>query len=70
MLVAPHGDLFTQKNERKHSERRRLVNNLYSLSSVLESEKYIDSCSNVFFEAMNDFADEGKSVNIGDWFQM
>jgi hypothetical protein len=42
--ISPHGDHFTQLDERKHSERRKFVNHIYSRSTILESEAYINAC--------------------------
>lgn len=67
--ISPHGDHFTQLDEKKHAERRRYVNNIYSMSTILEGEKYIDGCTDVFLNKMAKFAEEGKSVDFGEWLQ-
>lgn len=53
-----------------HDERRRIVTGLYSMSSILEQEKYIDSCSNLFNHRMGEFAARGEIVDLGEWIQM
>jgi cytochrome P450 len=68
--MSPHPDLFAARNEKVHAERRRLVNNAYSMSSVLESENYIDECSQLFMNRMGEYADGGKTCDLGMWFQM
>ncbi|KAH8896794.1 cytochrome P450 oxidoreductase [Thozetella sp. PMI_491] len=63
-------DHFSVTNEKVHSERRRIVNNVYSLSNVLKSESYIDKCSQMFTERLGEFADTNKVVDLGNWLQM
>lgn len=67
--ISPHGDHFSQMDERKHAERRRFVNSTYSMSTILEGERYIDACSEVFMEKMARFAETGREVDFGEWIQ-
>ncbi|KAH6665497.1 cytochrome P450 [Halenospora varia] len=46
--LSPHGDHFTQTDEKKHGERRRIVSGIYSMTGVLESEQYINACSALY----------------------
>ena len=57
-------------DDKFHDERRKIVNSLYSMSSILEQEKYIDSCSNLFHQRMGEFAATGEVVDLGEWLQM
>lgn len=68
--LAPNGFLFTIMDDKFHDERRRIVSSLYSMSSILEQEKYIDSCSNLFSQKMGEFAERGEIVDLGEWIQM
>lgn len=68
--LAPNGFLFTIMDDQFHDERRRIVTSLYSMSSILEQEKYIDSCSNLFDQKMGEFAKTGEIVDLGEWIQM
>ena len=67
--ISPHGDHFTQLDEAKHTERRKYVSAVYSMSTILESEKYIDACSDVFLDKMAKFARTPASVDLGEWIQ-
>lgn len=40
------------------------------MSSVLESEKAIDSCTQLFRETMRDFARQNSVVDLGLWINM
>jgi len=62
-------DNFSNTNERLHSERRRIVNNVYSMSTILTLEPYIDACSALFIKRMGDAADSGAVIDLGDWLQ-
>ena len=53
-----------------HSDRRRIVNNVYSLSSVLESEETIDSCTQLFCETMRDLGKDDSVIDLGLWINM
>ncbi|KAH8801441.1 cytochrome P450 [Xylogone sp. PMI_703] len=68
--ISPNEDLFTQRDEKLHAYRRKFVNNLYSLTSILESEQYVDDCTHMFITRMDEFAISGKSMDLGIWFQM
>jgi len=62
-------DNFSNTDERLHSERRRIVNNVYSMSTILSLEPYIDDCSRLFVKRMDEFADSGAVIDLGDWLQ-
>jgi len=62
-------DNFSNTNERLHSERRRIVNNVYSMSTILSLEPYIDICSVLFVKRMGECADSGTVIDLGDWLQ-
>lgn len=62
-------DHFSGTDERLHAERRKIVNHVYSLSSVLQSESYIDKCTNLFMSRLRDLAVSGQAVDLGEWIQ-
>jgi len=66
MLSAPHGDSFTELDENKHSKRRKLINGIFTMSSVLESEKNIDSVTQTFSRKMSDLAESEAIFDIGE----
>ncbi|KAL8941387.1 MAG: hypothetical protein Q9216_002265 [Gyalolechia sp. 2 TL-2023] len=61
---------FPTRDEKKHAERRRIVNGVYSMSSVLESEESINACTQLFCEKMQHFAQQGSVVDLGLWINM
>ena len=70
LYVAKYPDHFSNIDEKLHATRRRIVNNVYSMSSILESEEYLDRCSELFMQRMGEFADQGDIVDLGEWLQM
>lgn len=60
---------FSDRNPIRHARSRRKVANAYSLTALLEMEKYIDSTSAVFFNQLDNFAVSGRSFNLGHWLQ-
>ncbi|KAL4948676.1 cytochrome P450 [Aspergillus filifer] len=67
--ITPHGDHFAQMDDTKHAARRKLVNSVYSMSSVLESEEYIDNCIDLFMEKMDRFSKTEEKIDLGKWVQ-
>ncbi|KAH7413960.1 cytochrome P450 [Phaeosphaeria sp. MPI-PUGE-AT-0046c] len=63
-------DNFVQTDERKHSNYRRIVNPVYSLSNVLKSEAYINEVSDLFLQRMDEHAGRAEVVDLGQWLQM
>ncbi|KAL6228798.1 cytochrome P450 [Aspergillus navahoensis] len=61
--ITPQVDHFTQLDNTKHAARRRTVNHTYSVSTVLEPEKYIDGCIDVFLSKMAKYAAENGQLS-------
>ncbi|PVH72677.1 cytochrome P450 [Cadophora sp. DSE1049] len=55
---------FPTRDEKEHAERRRIVNNVYSMSSILESEGVIDSCTNKWCETLGELARRNSVVDL------
>lgn len=68
--ISPTKDLFTQRDEKIHAYKRRFVNHLYSLTSILESEHYVDDCTHAFMAQFESFAESGATIDLGQWLQM
>ncbi|KAK3062510.1 hypothetical protein LTS18_003924, partial [Coniosporium uncinatum] len=63
-------DSFTCLDERVHADRRKLVNNLYSMSSILRAEDRMGECIDLFMLRMDEFAASGEIVDLATWVQM
>ena len=67
LKITPNGDHFAQQDEEKHTKRRRPINSTYTMSSILESEVYMDSISNLFPSKMKEVAIAGKTIDLSEW---
>ncbi|KAL8707634.1 MAG: hypothetical protein Q9220_007372 [cf. Caloplaca sp. 1 TL-2023] len=61
-------DLFAERNERKHGMQRRLVSNIYSTDSLLQSESHIDRCLKDFLGKLRQRVSQ--PINLGLWLQL
>jgi hypothetical protein len=68
-LFSKYVDHFSVTDEKVHSERRRIVNHIYTLSNVLQSEDYIDQCLLLFGERLAEFSEQGAVCDLGEWLQ-
>jgi len=51
--LAPHGDSFTQLDEKKHTFRRRMISGIFSMSQVREGECYVDNVTQCWSPKLN-----------------
>lgn len=63
-------DTFAQPDEKEHSNYRRIVNPVYTLSNVLKSEGYINKVSALFIKRLGEHADRKETIDLGQWLQM
>ena len=68
--ISKQPDTFTCTDERVHSNYRRIVNPVYTLSNVLKSENYINRCSELFIRRLGEHADRNEAIDLGTWLQM
>ncbi|KAK7961066.1 hypothetical protein PG988_012280 [Apiospora saccharicola] len=59
---------FAIVDEKLHAERRRIVSGVYSMSTVLTLEPYIDDCSRLFVRRMIERTRPDQAIDLGDWF--
>lgn len=60
-------DLFVDTDEKLHSSQRRIVNNVYSMSTILTLEQYIDDCSAQLIQRLDGYAASKTIVDLGQW---
>ncbi|KAJ5197949.1 pisatin demethylase [Penicillium cinerascens] len=65
----PQMNLFSTRDERFHRDQKRPVANAYSMTSLLELEASVDSCTQIFLSQLRNFADRKASVDLGVWLQ-
>lgn len=69
-VAARYPDHFTSTDEKVHAARRRIVSNAYSMTSILQSEKYLDGCTDVFIQQLGAMADHADSFGLFKWCRM
>ena len=48
---------------------KRQVGNAYSLASLLQCEKEVDSCIDLLMQRLDSFASQNQVVDLGSWLQ-
>ncbi|KAL4967564.1 cytochrome P450 [Aspergillus stella-maris] len=61
--------LFPDRDFKRHGETRKRFSSLYSMSSLVHYEEFVDSCADIFSERLREFAERGTKFNLGEWFQ-
>ncbi|KIX09183.1 uncharacterized protein Z518_00262 [Rhinocladiella mackenziei CBS 650.93] len=61
--------LFPDQDIKRHAETRKKFQNLYSMSSLVSYEKYVDECIDIFLQKMASFSQSGESIDMAHWFQ-
>ena len=66
---AGNPSLFSERDEKVHALRRRNVANAYSMSTLVQLEEHVDSCSVQLLKQFERLAPLGP-VDLGEWLQM
>lgn len=61
--------LFPDQDIKRHAETRKRFQGLYSMSSLLSYEIYVDECIDIFLGKLSHFARSGVSIDLAHWFQ-
>lgn len=62
-------NVFATRDEKFHRDKKRPVANAYAMTSLLELEPGIDSCTKVFTPRLDDFSNQNAPVDLGAWLQ-
>ncbi|KAK5673651.1 hypothetical protein LTR17_027909, partial [Elasticomyces elasticus] len=62
-------NLFALSDPERHSKERRKVASLYSMSTLISYEKYVDSCNSLLCGKLENFALSGELINVPLWMQ-
>ena len=62
-------DSFSERNEAKHTERRRMVAPIYTQGAVLEYEPCVDRVITLFHKQMARFAASGETFDMSLWLR-
>jgi cytochrome P450 len=61
--------LFPDQDIKRHAETRKRFQGLYSMSSLLSYEPYVDECIDLFMDKLAGFARSGTCIDLVHWFQ-
>ncbi|KAH0837551.1 hypothetical protein AYO21_05039 [Fonsecaea monophora] len=61
--------LFPDRDMKRHAETRKRFQAMYSMSSLVNYEAYVDSCAEIFGRRLSEFAAKGQTIDMAHWFQ-
>ncbi|KAH7053460.1 pisatin demethylase [Macrophomina phaseolina] len=62
-------NLFAELNVKEHSAQRRRIGSLYSMTSLLSYESFIDKCTAILSDKFTDFSRKNKAVEMVEFLQ-
>ena len=63
------GELFVIADREVHAINRRKAAHAYSMTALLEMEKYVDNCSTMFVDILEGYAERHQLIDLGDYLQ-
>lgn len=61
--------LFPDRNIKRHAETRRRFQGLYSMSSLLSYEVYVNECTDILQKRFSEFSKQGATIDLTHWLQ-
>ncbi|KAJ6002119.1 hypothetical protein N7499_002016 [Penicillium canescens] len=61
--------VFADRDMKRHADTRKRFTSLYSMSSLVNYEPFVDHCAELFMARLDEFTDNGATFNLGHWFQ-
>lgn len=63
--------LFADQNMARHANTRKRFQNLYSMTSLVSYETFVDECADIFAKRLQEITDTDteEAANMGHWFQ-
>lgn len=61
--------LFPDRNMKRHADTRKLFQGMYSMSTLVSYEPFVDHCSEIFISRLTDFAQTREVLDMGHWLQ-
>lgn len=62
-------NIFTERVPHRHAMARRQVASLYSMSTMVSYEQFVDRCTDVLMAKLKLFADKKQLLDIPTWMQ-
>ncbi|KAL4913555.1 cytochrome P450 [Aspergillus aurantiobrunneus] len=67
---ARYPDHFSSEGGKQHADRRRIVASVYSMTSILQSEQYVEKCIDVWIQKLGEMADRKECFDLWLWTRM
>lgn len=61
--------LFPDRDIKRHAETRRRFQGLYSMSSLLSYENYVNECTDILQQRLSEFAKHSSIIDMTHWLQ-
>ncbi|KAK5328542.1 hypothetical protein LTR93_002327 [Exophiala xenobiotica] len=61
--------LFPDRDMKRHAETRKRFQAMYSMSSLVNYEGYVNECTAIFRERLSEFAESGETIDMAHWLQ-
>jgi cytochrome P450 len=58
---------FAQQDPKYHAFLRKRVSHVYSMTSIVAMEPYIQSCLDLMLQLLQKYADSGETVDMSEW---
>ncbi|KAJ5294898.1 cytochrome P450 pisatin demethylase [Penicillium antarcticum] len=62
-------NLFSERSSKKHADERKKVASLYSMTSLVAYEPFVDNCIEILKQRLDEFASTGRLIDMGHWLQ-
>lgn len=64
-----HWTLFSDTNIRGHADARKRFSAIYSMSSLVNYEQFVDNCADIFAMRLTEFAAKDEVLDLRHWLQ-
>ncbi|KFA51932.1 hypothetical protein S40293_07051 [Stachybotrys chartarum IBT 40293] len=61
--------IFADRSIKRHGQNRRLYQSAYSMSNLLNYEHYVDECTDIFHQRLDEMSSSRNEVDMRHWFQ-
>ena len=61
--------LFPDRDMKRHADTRRRFQAMYSMSSMVSYEGYVDECGAIFRQKLKEFSQSGQTIDMAHWLQ-
>ncbi|KAK1985486.1 cytochrome P450 [Colletotrichum cereale] len=60
---------FADRDIKRHAYNKRFYSNVYSMTSLVHYEPYVDECGALFCQRLLEISKAGTTADLGHWFQ-